>query len=66
MAMAAGLLGLRLDKPGVYVLGAEHAAPTASDIARAVRLVWSAGLLSFACALGCVASIGLRGLYGTA
>jgi adenosylcobinamide-phosphate synthase len=66
MAMAAGLLGLRLDKPGVYVLGAEHAVPVASDIARAVRLVQRAGLLSFACALGCVARIGLRGLYGTA
>jgi adenosylcobinamide-phosphate synthase len=66
MAMAAGLLGLRLDKPGVYVLGAAHAAPVATDIARAVRLVQRAGLLTFACALGCVARIGLRGLYGTA
>jgi adenosylcobinamide-phosphate synthase len=66
MAMAAGLLGLRLDKPGVYVLGAEHAAPVALDIARAVGLVRRAGLISFACALGFVARIGLRGLYGAA
>lgn len=66
MAMVAGLLGLRLDKPGVYVLGAEHAVPMAIDIDRALRLVQRAGLLSFACALGCVARIGLRGLYGTA
>jgi adenosylcobinamide-phosphate synthase len=66
MAMAAGLLGIRLDKPGVYVLGAEHAAPAATDIARALRLVQRAGLLAFACALVCVACIGLRGLYGTA
>lgn len=64
MAMAAGLLGLRLDKPGVYVLGAQLAAPAAPDIARAVRLVRRAGVLSFACALACVARVGLRGLYG--
>ncbi len=64
MAMAAGLLGLRLDKPGVYALGRELAAPCAGDIARAARLVRRAGLLSFACALACVARIGLRGLYG--
>lgn len=65
MAMAAGLLGLRLDKPGVYVLGRELAAPVAGDIARAIGLVQRAGLLSFACALACVARIGLRGLYGS-
>lgn len=64
MAMAAGLLGLRLDKPGVYALGRELAPPCADDIARAARLVRRAGLLSFACALACVARIGLRGLYG--
>jgi len=64
MAMAAGLLGLRLDKLGVYVLGRELAPPVAGDIARANRLVLRAGLLSFACALACVTRIGLRGLYG--
>lgn len=50
MAMAAGLLGVRLDKPGQYVLGAELAAPTRADLARGIALVRRAGLLAIAAA----------------
>jgi adenosylcobinamide-phosphate synthase len=50
MAMAAGLLGLRLDKPGVYVLGEGLAVPARADLARAVTLTRRAGLLAFALA----------------
>jgi adenosylcobinamide-phosphate synthase len=42
MAMAAGLLGVRLDKRGAYVLGAELAAPDAGALASAIVLVRSA------------------------
>jgi adenosylcobinamide-phosphate synthase len=59
MAMAAGLLGVRLDKPGHYVLGAELAAPAARDIERAIALCARAGQLALlAGALGLYA---LRG-----
>lgn len=64
MAMAAGLLGLRLDKPGSYVLGAAHALPAAHDIGRAITLVRAAGCAAFALALAAVARLGLGGLYG--
>jgi adenosylcobinamide-phosphate synthase len=64
MAMAAGLLGLRLDKPGAYVLGEALAAPVAHDIGRAIRLVRAAGCAAFAVALAAVARVGLGGLYG--
>jgi len=64
MAMVAGLLELRLDKPGVYVLGASHPAPCAGDIDRAAALVKRAGLLSFVLSLLCVFQIGLTGAYG--
>ena len=63
MAMASGLLGLRLDKPGAYVLGAEHAPPVARDIGRAITLVRAAGCLAFALAVSAVASVGLGGVY---
>jgi adenosylcobinamide-phosphate synthase len=52
MAMAAGLLGLRLDKPGTYVLGEGLATPSRADLPRAVVLTRRAGLLAFALALG--------------
>jgi adenosylcobinamide-phosphate synthase len=45
MAMAAGLLGVRLDKRDAYVLGADLAAPDALALARALSLVRSAGWL---------------------
>jgi adenosylcobinamide-phosphate synthase len=50
MAMAAGLLGVRLDKPGHYTLGAELPAPTRADLARGIVLVRRAGLLAIATA----------------
>lgn len=52
MAMAAGLLGLRLDKPGSYVLGESLATPERADLPRAVVLTRRAGLLAFALAAG--------------
>jgi adenosylcobinamide-phosphate synthase len=58
MAMAAGLLSVRLDKRGVYVLGAELGEPSAASVARAMRLVRGAGWLS---ALLCVILLALRG-----
>ncbi|HEX2677403.1 MAG TPA: adenosylcobinamide-phosphate synthase CbiB [Polyangiales bacterium] len=58
MAMAAGLLGVRLDKPGVYSLGADLAAPQAHDIERAIVLVRRAGLLVFAACLLCAGMLG--------
>jgi len=45
MAIAAGMLGLELDKPGVYVLGAGQRRPELADVERAVRLVALASLV---------------------
>lgn len=49
MAVMAGLLGVRLEKPGEYVLGAELRDATQADLARAWRIVsasaWLAVLL---------------------
>ncbi len=51
MAVIAGLLGIALEKPGHYVLGAEGRAPTAADVARAWALcrvgamVWAVAAL---------------------
>jgi adenosylcobinamide-phosphate synthase len=42
MACAAGALGVRLEKPGHYVLNASAAPPVADDIRRARRLVAAA------------------------
>jgi len=50
MAMASGVLGLRLDKPGVYVLGEGFPAPTLADVPRAIALVATAGILFLAVA----------------
>lgn len=51
MAMAAGLLGLRLDKPGAYALGAELPSPRLDDVARATTLVRRAAFVFVAAAL---------------
>lgn len=51
MSMASGLLERRLDKPGVYVLGAGFAPPALDDVARAARLVGFAGALAFLAAV---------------
>jgi adenosylcobinamide-phosphate synthase len=58
-AAVAGALGVTLGGPAVYggephpraVLGAGGAAPAAADVARAVRLLWLAGLLAGALAV---------------
>ncbi|MET0340857.1 MAG: adenosylcobinamide-phosphate synthase CbiB [Polyangiales bacterium] len=52
MAVAAGLLGVRLDKRGSYVLGAELAAPDRAALADAIRLVRVAGWLAALAVLG--------------
>jgi adenosylcobinamide-phosphate synthase len=61
MSMAAGLLGLRLDKPGVYALGAELRPAEPDDIARAISLCRRAGLLALVTAAACVYAFGLDG-----
>jgi adenosylcobinamide-phosphate synthase len=64
MAMAAGLLGVRLDKPDSYVLGKELGLPEPRDVALAIALVRRAGLLAFALALLGVGLLGLGGVWG--
>jgi adenosylcobinamide-phosphate synthase len=51
MAMAAGLLGVRLDKREAYALGAELAAPDDRALHGMLRLLGGAGVLAFAAAL---------------
>jgi adenosylcobinamide-phosphate synthase len=51
MAAMAGLLGVELEKPGHYRLGAGGAAPTPATIDRAWRVVVLAGALAAALAL---------------
>lgn len=46
MAMTAGVLGVRLEKPGHYVLGAEGDAPTAAALTHARQLVGVAAILA--------------------
>ena len=50
MALTAGLLGVRLDKPDQYVLGAALRRPEPPDIERALALCTRAGLLALALA----------------
>jgi len=50
MGVAAAGLGVRLEKPGVYVLNPAAALPDAPTAARGVRAVGVAGLLSYAVA----------------
>jgi adenosylcobinamide-phosphate synthase len=54
MAMTAGLLGVRLDKPEHYVLGGQLPAPQPADIDRAISLCARAGLLALAAAALCL------------
>lgn len=61
MAMAAGLLGVRLDKRDAYVLGGELKEPDAAALAQALRLVSLSGWL-FALALGSVLVV-MGGVY---
>ena len=56
MAMAAGLLGLRLDKPESYVLGQGLATPTRADLPRALTLTRRAGVLALALA-ACICAL---------
>ena len=61
MAMAAGLLGVRLEKPGAYVLGDQAGSLTAATVTRAWRLVVVASWLMVGlCALGLVGVHWLR------
>ena len=53
IAAAAGLLGVALEKPGHYILGSTFKEPSASDIGRAVRLVY------IVAGLGAVVIVGL-------
>lgn len=64
MAMAAGLLGVQLDKPGQYALGAGLHAPSPEDIPRAIELSRRAGLLALSLAAFAVYFLGLDGIHG--
>ncbi|HET6332274.1 MAG TPA: adenosylcobinamide-phosphate synthase CbiB [Polyangiales bacterium] len=64
MAMAAGLLGVKLDKPGHYALGDGLPAATPEDIPRAISLGRRAGLLALSFAAVAVYWFGLDGVYG--
>jgi adenosylcobinamide-phosphate synthase len=64
MAMAAGLLGVRLDKPGHYLLGDQLAAAAPEDIPRAITLCRRAGVLALSLAAVAVYWFGLDGAYG--
>lgn len=64
MAAMAGLLGVRLEKPGHYVLGGDFPYPTAADIRRAVRLGQAASWIVVAGLVGLGLIMGLRGRYG--
>lgn len=52
MAAMAGVLGVRLEKPGVYVLGAGGAVPTAAHVAAAWRIARAAGAVAIVLAAG--------------
>ncbi len=52
IAAMAGALGCRLEKPDEYVIGAELAQPTASDVRRAATLVRVAAGIAVALCLG--------------
>ena len=52
MSAMAGALGVALEKIGHYHLGADQPPPTAQDIARAVRLVYSTTALSVGVLIG--------------
>jgi adenosylcobinamide-phosphate synthase len=64
MAMAAGLLGVKLDKPGHYALGAGLPDAAPEDIPRAISLSRRAGLLALSLAAVAVYWFGLDGVYG--
>jgi adenosylcobinamide-phosphate synthase len=51
MAAAAGALGVRLEKPGVYTILGDGREPTTEDITRAIRFVGMSTALSLALAL---------------
>jgi adenosylcobinamide-phosphate synthase len=54
MGTAAAALGVRLEKPGAYVLESDAVLPTAADVDRAIRLTAAAGLLAYALAAAVV------------
>ena len=63
MAAAALLLGVRLGKPGVYVLNAAGAVPRADDTRRAIVL---AGRAAWLAGLACTAVLAAAGGWATA
>ncbi len=60
MAAMAGLLGVRLEKPGHYVLGAAFRPPVPADIRRAVRVGRTAGGVFVAVLAGLGLLLGLK------
>jgi adenosylcobinamide-phosphate synthase len=60
MAMAAGLLGVRLDKRDAYVLGAELRAPDLPALRGALRLVAWACVLAVVCLIALLFVLGVH------
>jgi adenosylcobinamide-phosphate synthase len=58
MAAMAGLLGVRLEKHGCYVLGDDARPPATSDITRAWRVAWLASVLAVVLAAACALALG--------
>ena len=58
MATAAAALGVRLEKPGNYVLNPDAEAPSAADARDAVRLVGVAGGIAAAVVAGWLVAVG--------
>ncbi|MFZ3094634.1 MAG: cobalamin biosynthesis protein, partial [Methanothrix sp.] len=59
MAAAAGSLGIRLEKPGQYILLEENPDPKTQDISRAIGLMQSAIAITL---LAAIISLVLSGL----
>ena len=57
MAMVAGALGCRLEKPGSYVLGREYPDPSPHNILQANRVILVATFLLVAVAVVAIAII---------
>ncbi|MDB4987052.1 MAG: cobD [Myxococcaceae bacterium] len=60
MAMAAGLLGVRLDKRAAYVLGAELAEPDLPALRRTLRLLRASGVLTVVLLIALLFAHGVR------
>lgn len=59
IAAASGLLGVRLEKAGNYIVGGEYDEPKSTDIGRAVRLAYLVAAAGTVVAVGVTMAMGL-------